>query len=172
MMRLSDLRWKASAVLFTVLMSPGSCYLPVHFLVPQKGVLSLTSGIVGLSMSSSGPDVGRVKNENPDDFATYMAKRKAKEEGRDWTSGPGALLSQPGVGYAQSAPSLSGQRSSDGRLVRLDNIAICSTTAISESRGTCLPSCSHCSHIIFRGMFMHVQASVPAAVAPGKARGL
>lgn len=26
----------------------------------------------------------KIKNENPDDFATYLAKRKAAEEGREW----------------------------------------------------------------------------------------
>merc|ERR1719409_2318349 len=29
----------------------------------------------------------KIKNENPDDFATYLAKRKAAEEGREWTPG-------------------------------------------------------------------------------------
>merc|ERR1712127_772247 len=29
----------------------------------------------------------KIKNENPDDFATYMAKRKAAAEGRVWTPG-------------------------------------------------------------------------------------
>ena len=32
----------------------------------------------------------KIKNANPDDFATYLAKRKAADEGRVWTPASGA----------------------------------------------------------------------------------
>ena len=37
--------------------------------------------------AAASSSTSKIKNENPDDFATYLAKRKAAEEGREWTPG-------------------------------------------------------------------------------------
>merc|ERR1719238_2535683 len=37
----------------------------------------------------------KIKNENPDDFATYLAKRQAAAEGREWTPAGGAPAAAP-----------------------------------------------------------------------------
>ena len=37
----------------------------------------------------------KIKNANPDDFATYLAKRKAADEGRVWTPASGSAAAAP-----------------------------------------------------------------------------
>ena len=46
------------------------------------GLFAARAVTVSLNMAPS-----KVLNDNPDDFATYLAKRKAAEEGRVWTPG-------------------------------------------------------------------------------------
>jgi hypothetical protein len=60
-----------------------------------------------LNLKQSGKTVlfatSKVKNANPDDFATYLAKRKAAEEGRVWTPG-GSAAPAAAAPAASSAP--------------------------------------------------------------------
>ena len=51
--------------------------------VTEAPAASAQAGKTVLLMSGT----SKIKNENPDDFATYLAKRKAAEEGRVWTPG-------------------------------------------------------------------------------------
>merc|ERR1719409_1253017 len=46
----------------------------------------------------------KVKNENPDDFATYLAKRQAAAEGREWTLGAAPAAAAPAPSYSAPAP--------------------------------------------------------------------
>merc|ERR1719409_725594 len=46
----------------------------------------------------------KVKNENPDDFATYLAKRQAAAEGREWTPGAAPAAAAPAPSYSAPAP--------------------------------------------------------------------
>merc|ERR1719265_2678365 len=46
----------------------------------------------------------KIKNENPDDFATYLAKRQAAAEGREWTPAGGAPAAAAQPSYAPAQP--------------------------------------------------------------------
>merc|ERR1740138_1647730 len=68
----------------------GACATPA-----LSGLVSRSAGKTVLLMSGT----SKVKNENPDDFATYLAKRQAAAEGREWT--PAAA---PAPSYSAPAP--------------------------------------------------------------------
>jgi len=55
---------------------------------------------------AAGSSTSKVKNENPDDFATYLAKRQAASEGREWVPAGGAApaAAAPAPAYAPAAP--------------------------------------------------------------------
>merc|ERR1719199_1007118 len=53
----------------------GACATPA-----LSGLVSRSAGKTVLLMSGT----SKIKNENPDDFATYLAKRQAAAEGREW----------------------------------------------------------------------------------------
>jgi len=68
----------------------------------------------------------KIKNENPDDFATYMAKRKAAAEGRVWTpgdTGSGTTTLDAYMPTSSPVPAQSGPRSGDGKWVAPDSYA-------------------------------------------------
>eukprot|EP00802_Teleaulax_amphioxeia_P019872 Tamp_20125.p1 GENE.Tamp_20125~~Tamp_20125.p1 ORF type:complete len:196 (-),score=27.28 Tamp_20125:552-1139(-) len=68
----------------------------------------------------------KIKNDNPDDFATYMAKRQAAAEGRAWSpdgSGAGTTTLDAYLPTAPAAPAQSGPRSGDGKWVAPDSYA-------------------------------------------------
>ena len=60
------------------------------------GLFAARAVTVSLNMAPS-----KVLNDNPDDFATYLAKRKAAEEGREWVPEGGA----PAAAAASSSTS-------------------------------------------------------------------
>merc|ERR1719409_1933141 len=59
----------------------GACATPA-----LSGLVSRSVGKTVLLMSGT----SKIKNENPDDFATYLAKRQAAAEGREWVPEGGA----------------------------------------------------------------------------------
>ena len=66
----------------------------------------------------------KIKNENPDDFATYMAKRQAAAEGRMWTpEGSGTQSLDAYLPSQTPVPAQSGPRSGDGKWVAPDSYA-------------------------------------------------
>ena len=64
----------------------------------------------------------KIKNENPDDFATYLAKRQAAAEGREWVPEGGApAAAAPSYGApAAAAPSYGGPPPQDAGEVPYD----------------------------------------------------
>lgn len=73
------------------------CMGTAEAFAPQFAVgLRSTQHKTALTMSGT----SKIKNENPDDFATYLAKRKAAEDGVEWTP---AGAAGPTRGDAQAA---------------------------------------------------------------------
>ena len=65
------------------------------------GLFAARAVTVSLNMAPS-----KVLNDNPDDFATYLAKRKAAEEGREWVPEAGApAAAAPAAAAASSSTS-------------------------------------------------------------------
>jgi pyruvate dehydrogenase E2 component (dihydrolipoamide acetyltransferase) len=59
--------------------------------------------------------VSKIKNENPDDFATYLAKRQAAAEGREWTpAGAPAAAAPAPAAAAAPAPAAAAPAASSG----------------------------------------------------------
>jgi len=52
----------------------------------------------------------KVKNDNPDDFPTYLAKRKAADEGRVWTPGGAPAAAPAAAAPAAAAPAASNSK--------------------------------------------------------------
>merc|ERR1719182_846115 len=75
----------------------GACATPA-----LSGLVSRSAGKTVLLMSGT----SKIKNENPDDFATYLAKRQAAAEGREWVPAGGAApaAAAPAPAYAPAAP--------------------------------------------------------------------
>lgn len=71
------------------------CIGTTEAFAPQFGVgLRSTQHKTALCMSGT----SKIKNENPDDFVTYLSKRKAAEDGVQWTpagTAPRALQAPP-----------------------------------------------------------------------------
>merc|ERR1719231_677959 len=74
----------------------GACATPA-----LSGLVSRSAGKTVLMMSGT----SKIKNENPDDFATYLAKRQAAAEGREWVPEGGAPAA---AAPAYSAPAPAG----------------------------------------------------------------
>merc|ERR1719201_1142957 len=71
----------------------GACATPA-----LSGLVSRSAGKTVLMMSGT----SKIKNENPDDFATYLAKRQAAAEGREWVPEGGATAAA--APYSAPAP--------------------------------------------------------------------
>ena len=76
--------------------------------VTEAPAASAQAGKTVLLMSGT----SKIKNENPDDFATYLAKRQAAAEGREWVPEGGAP--------AAAAPSYGGPPPQDAGEVPYD----------------------------------------------------
>merc|ERR1740138_1234196 len=75
----------------------GACATPA-----LSGLVSRSAGKTVLLMSGT----SKIKNENPDDFATYLAKRQAAAEGREWVPEGGApAAAAPSYGAPADAAS-------------------------------------------------------------------
>merc|ERR1719253_1455931 len=70
------------------------------------GLFAARAVTVSLNMAPS-----KVLNDNPDDFATYLAKRKAAEEGREWVPEAGAPAA---AAPAAAAPAAAAPAASSG----------------------------------------------------------
>merc|ERR1719440_2643355 len=80
----------------------GACATPA-----LSGLVSRSAGKTVLMMSGT----SKIKNENPDDFATYLAKRQAAAEGREWVpegGAPAAAAPTYAAAPAYSAPAPAG----------------------------------------------------------------
>merc|ERR1719473_1986897 len=73
----------------------GACATPA-----LSGLVSRSAGKTVLMMSGT----SKIKNENPDDFATYLAKRQAAAEGREWVPEGGAPAAAAPAYAAAPAP--------------------------------------------------------------------
>jgi len=83
-----------------------------------SGLVSRSAGKTVLLMSGT----SKIKNENPDDFATYLAKRQAAAEGREWVPEGGApAAAAPSYGApAAAAPAYGGPPPQDAGEVPYD----------------------------------------------------
>jgi hypothetical protein len=102
--------------------------------------------------AEAGGGTSKIKNENPDDFATYMAKRKAAAEGRVWTpgdTGSGTSTLDAYMPTQATVPAQSGPRSGDGKWVAPDSYATrtLSRDAPFPASHQVMPERTVCAHV-------------------------